>query len=58
MFNPFFSNAPFLYPQKTPGFLMFSGGRERELELGIEPENSIVYTESCSARVIKAHIQV
>ena len=32
MFNPFVSNAPFLYPLKTSekpyGFLMFSRGRE------------------------------
>ena len=30
-FNPFVPNAYFLYPLKTSDFLMFSGGRERDI---------------------------
>ena len=37
LFNPFFPNAPFLYPLKTSkpyGFFMFSGGRKKRRTLG------------------------
>ena len=29
LFNPFHATGFFLYPLKTSGFLMFSGGKER-----------------------------